>query len=224
MTTQDWLPRTRTMVGLLRDLMWLIGVGVPFLAVVVFGAYSWFKDDIIAAARSDLGISDLSVQIDGLAKYVDIEDLQSSLTTIAQSIADNQRRIQILSAPANVVIYGDASRAAGPCSLETGCDIELEVARAPGAEGCRLLSDLTRHSIISLGDRRNRPPVVEAQEPRDIGPFSEIVTLRITPQRGTPLGPGIYTLTTSYTQCPWQIDGVPTVSQVSRRIEINVTA
>ncbi|MHC9236983.1 hypothetical protein ACX9MO_15245 [Pseudooceanicola sp. 502str34] len=79
MTKEDLLPRTRTVIGLLRDLFWIVTVVTPLMLLMLAGLYAVNRDWIVATVREELGferlategaVQKLAEQVEGLAQDV----------------------------------------------------------------------------------------------------------------------------------------------------------
>ena len=79
MTKEDLLPRTRTVIGLLRDLFWIVTVVTPLMLLMLAGLYAVNRDWIVTTVREELGferlategaVQKLADQVEGLAQDV----------------------------------------------------------------------------------------------------------------------------------------------------------
>ncbi|GGE29866.1 hypothetical protein GCM10011360_17400 [Primorskyibacter flagellatus] len=92
MTKEDFLPRTRTFIGLMRDMFWLVTIVTPMMLLMLYGLYSLNKDWIVGTVRKELGIEKLATQESVEAVSQKVENLSNSMANKLNDVATDVRR------------------------------------------------------------------------------------------------------------------------------------
>lgn len=88
MTKADVLPRTRSIIGLIRDFFWIATVMTPLMLVMLYGLYALNRDWIVATVRAELGI-------ERLATAASVERLAGEVSALVDGVrrANGEARI-----------------------------------------------------------------------------------------------------------------------------------
>ena len=189
-----------------------IGGAVGLVVVfIVSAAFQLFGASLIANA--------------GLATATNLDALSGRVDALA-------RRVEIVSAPGNVLSYHPDSRVLSPtCARGEVCRFRLKFRRARGAEDCERLpiaperpDEFAIYTLTSDVDFETRSSY-RTNEVRigRVGSIDySIVEVDVAVPATMPVGSAFMVVETAYTNCPWQRDGEPAAPGYSFRIPFNV--
>ena len=154
------------------------------------------------------------------------EAIKESITRLSNDIAAISRRVTILAAPDNVLVYDSVqSRPLGDCVPEEGpCEFFLRFRRAEGANECDLLPNSARYTAITRpdgerweGTRTNTIRLGEVTDDR----YTNLQVEVSFPSQMTN-GQAELQVTTFYSDCAWQNEREPPAQGFSMPIQFAV--
>ncbi|WP_226628438.1 hypothetical protein [Alloyangia pacifica] len=169
MTKADFMPRTRTIIGLIRDFFWLGAVVTPMMLAMLYGLYSYNRGWIVSTVKDELGI-------EGLATEGTVAKLADQVEKLGEDVRRATGEDRVIRQPQGLSYVEE------PVSVGENVVLWLTVARTRLGKDCRL-----RDWTPLFTDGRNVPLAGTRRHPggvsRQIGDDFEKLRVEMVPPR-----------------------------------------